>query len=252
MSKITAQVTEHVYDTPTGKFLLIPQGSRRIGQYDSQISFGQKRVLLVWNRIMLPDGKSIVLERQQGADARGCLSAPVVLERGPQLFDERASRFDDRLPSCDFRSEECPVDLSGRALLGNGFRTKVGKTGDYVRILQAALQRVIQLIQCVFGRAGGCIETVPYADFEILEVGLARCGNVQQRFQPRRRRDCEGLNLWPSAAALATCPAPRTADVFDQNRRLQRSRHRFGDEPPDDIGRTSCRVRHDDRDRPAW
>jgi type IV secretion system protein TrbI len=69
--QVTAQVTEHVYDTPTGKFLLIPQGSRLIGQYDSQVSFGQKRVLLIWNRIMLPDGKSIVLERQQGADARG-------------------------------------------------------------------------------------------------------------------------------------------------------------------------------------
>lgn len=69
--QVTAQVTEHVYDTPTGKFLLIPQGSRLIGQYDSQIAFGQKRVLLVWNRIMLPDGKSIVLERQQGADAQG-------------------------------------------------------------------------------------------------------------------------------------------------------------------------------------
>jgi type IV secretion system protein TrbI len=69
--QVTAQVTEHVYDTPTGKFLLIPQGARLIGQYDSQIAFGQKRVLLVWNRIMLPDGKSIVLERQQGADAQG-------------------------------------------------------------------------------------------------------------------------------------------------------------------------------------
>ncbi len=69
--QVTAQITEHVYDTPTGNFLLIPQGSRLIGQYDSQISFGQKRVLLVWNRIMLPDGKSIVLERQQGADAQG-------------------------------------------------------------------------------------------------------------------------------------------------------------------------------------
>jgi type IV secretion system protein VirB10 len=69
--QVTAQVTDHVYDTPTGQFLLIPQGSRLLGQYDSQISFGQKRVLLVWNRIMLPDGKSIVLGRQQGADARG-------------------------------------------------------------------------------------------------------------------------------------------------------------------------------------
>lgn len=69
--QVTAQVTEHVYDTPTGKFLLIPQGSRLIGQYDSQVAFGQKRVLLVWNRIMLPNGKSIILERQQGADAQG-------------------------------------------------------------------------------------------------------------------------------------------------------------------------------------
>lgn len=69
--QVTAQITEHIYDTPTGKFLLVPQGSRLIGQYDSQISFGQKRVLLVWNRLLLPDGRSIVLERQQGADARG-------------------------------------------------------------------------------------------------------------------------------------------------------------------------------------
>jgi type IV secretion system protein VirB10 len=69
--QVTAQVTEHIYDTPSGTFLLIPQGSRLIGQYDSQISFGQKRILLVWNRIILSDGKSIVLERQQGADARG-------------------------------------------------------------------------------------------------------------------------------------------------------------------------------------
>lgn len=68
---ITAQVTEQVYDTPTGKQLLIPQGARLIGQYDSQVAFGQSRVLLVWNRIIMPNGTSIVLERQQGADAEG-------------------------------------------------------------------------------------------------------------------------------------------------------------------------------------
>ena len=68
---VTAQVTSHVYDSPTGSHLLIPQGSRLIGQYDSQIAFGQSRVLLVWNRLILPDGKSIVLERQVGADAQG-------------------------------------------------------------------------------------------------------------------------------------------------------------------------------------
>ncbi|MCO5131449.1 MAG: TrbI/VirB10 family protein [Xanthobacteraceae bacterium] len=68
---ITAQVTEQVYDTPTGKQLLIPQGARLIGQYDSQVAFGQSRVLLVWNRIIMPNGTSIVLERQPGADAQG-------------------------------------------------------------------------------------------------------------------------------------------------------------------------------------
>ncbi|MBB4095676.1 TrbI/VirB10 family protein [Ochrobactrum pecoris] len=69
--QITAQVTEHVYDSPTGSHLLIPQGSRLIGQYDSQIAFGQSRVLLVWNRLIMPDGTSIVLERLQGADPQG-------------------------------------------------------------------------------------------------------------------------------------------------------------------------------------
>lgn len=69
--QITTQVTENVYDTPTGRFLLIPQGARLIGVYDSQVAFGQSRVLLVWTRLLMPNGRSIVLERQQGADAAG-------------------------------------------------------------------------------------------------------------------------------------------------------------------------------------
>jgi type IV secretion system protein VirB10 len=69
--QITAQVTEAVYDSPSGKFLLIPQGAKLIGQYDSSVAFGQSRVLLVWTRIIMPDGNSIVLERQPGADTQG-------------------------------------------------------------------------------------------------------------------------------------------------------------------------------------
>lgn len=69
--QITAQVTENVYDSPTGSLLLIPQGTRIIGQYDDSVSFGQRRVLLVWNRLILPNGRSIVLERLPGADAAG-------------------------------------------------------------------------------------------------------------------------------------------------------------------------------------
>src|SRR3546814_1417186 len=69
--QITAHVTQPVYDSPTGRFLLVPQGTRLIGQYDSGVAFGQRRVLLVWNRLILPNGRSIVLERQPGADAQG-------------------------------------------------------------------------------------------------------------------------------------------------------------------------------------
>jgi type IV secretion system protein VirB10 len=69
--QITAQVTENIYDSPTGRILLVPQGTRIIGQYDNNVQFGQRRVLLVWNRLILPNGRSIVLERQPGADTQG-------------------------------------------------------------------------------------------------------------------------------------------------------------------------------------
>ena len=69
--QILAQVTENVYDSPTGRHLLIPQGSRLVGTYDSQVTFGQSRVLLAWTRLLLPDGRSIVLERLLGADPAG-------------------------------------------------------------------------------------------------------------------------------------------------------------------------------------
>jgi type IV secretion system protein VirB10 len=69
--QITAQVTQNVYDSPTGSLLLIPQGTRIVGEYDNGVSFGQRRVLLVWNRMIFPNGRSIVLERQSGADTSG-------------------------------------------------------------------------------------------------------------------------------------------------------------------------------------
>jgi type IV secretion system protein VirB10 len=69
--QITAQVTQNVYDSPTGRILLIPQGARLIGEYDSDIADGQNRVLLVWERLILPGGHSIALDREPGADASG-------------------------------------------------------------------------------------------------------------------------------------------------------------------------------------
>lgn len=66
-----ANVTEPVYDTVTGKTLLVPQGSRLLGTYDAQVAYGQSRVLLVWTRLIMPDGSSIVLDRLSGTDAKG-------------------------------------------------------------------------------------------------------------------------------------------------------------------------------------
>jgi type IV secretion system protein VirB10 len=69
--QVTAQVTEDVYDSPSGRFLLIPQGARLVGQYDAQVAFGQSRALVVWTRLIMPNGRSIVLEREPAADPQG-------------------------------------------------------------------------------------------------------------------------------------------------------------------------------------
>ena len=67
---IIAQVTQPVYDTVTGQHLLIPQGSRLIGRYQSEVSFGQDRALVTWERIIFTDGSSIIISAP-GADAKG-------------------------------------------------------------------------------------------------------------------------------------------------------------------------------------
>jgi type IV secretory pathway VirB10-like protein len=64
-------VTEPVYDHATGRVVLIPQGSRLIGKYDSQIAYGQERALIAWNRIVMPDGRSINIGAMEGADLSG-------------------------------------------------------------------------------------------------------------------------------------------------------------------------------------
>jgi type IV secretion system protein TrbI len=69
--QVIGQVRENVYDTPTGKYLLIPQGSRLVGVYSSAITYGQTRVLVAWNRIIYPNGNSIDLGQMPGSDVSG-------------------------------------------------------------------------------------------------------------------------------------------------------------------------------------
>lgn len=69
--QVVAQVTEDVFDTVTGHTRLIPQGTRLIGVYDARVSYGQSRALIVWTRLIFPDGRSLDLDRMMGTDAAG-------------------------------------------------------------------------------------------------------------------------------------------------------------------------------------
>jgi type IV secretion system protein VirB10 len=68
---VTAQVTQSVYDTVTGRILLVPQGSRLLGKYDSVVAFGQKRALVIWQRLILPNGSSVRLDNMPASDTSG-------------------------------------------------------------------------------------------------------------------------------------------------------------------------------------
>jgi type IV secretion system protein VirB10 len=68
---VLAQVTQNVRDTATGRTVLIPQGARLVGRYDSDVSYGQRRALLIWERIIFPNGASLDLDKMPGTDSAG-------------------------------------------------------------------------------------------------------------------------------------------------------------------------------------
>lgn len=85
--RVIAQVSAPVFDTVTGAYLLIPQGSRLIGTYDNAVAYGDRRLVLVWNRLILPNGWSINLQNMQGADPTG---AAGLRDRTDNHFDRLA------------------------------------------------------------------------------------------------------------------------------------------------------------------
>lgn len=106
---VIAQVTENIYDSVTGRHLLIPQGSRLVGRYDSLIAFGQERALVVWHRLIMPDGSSIVVENLPATDTAGYAG----------LEDE-----------VDFHTERLAQGIALATLLGVGTELTFGGTGD--------------------------------------------------------------------------------------------------------------------------
>jgi type IV secretion system protein VirB10 len=118
---VIAQVTENVFDTVTGRILLIPQGSRLIGQYDSVVAYGQKRALLVWQRIILPDGSSIQIDNLPAADTAGY------------------SGLQDKV---DFHTWQLLKGVALSTLLGIGTQISIGSDqSDLIRAIRESAQQ---------------------------------------------------------------------------------------------------------------
>ncbi len=117
---ITAQVTQNAYDSVTGRTLLIPQGSRLIGSYDSVVAFGQKRALVVWQRIILPNGSSLRIDNMPASDARG---------------------FAGLADKVDLHTWQLLKGVALSTLLGVGTELSIGGEGDLVRAIRETTQQ---------------------------------------------------------------------------------------------------------------
>ncbi|HEX8936949.1 MAG TPA: TrbI/VirB10 family protein [Sphingomicrobium sp.] len=117
---VLAQVTADVRDSATGRWVLVPQGARLVGNYDSVIAFGQRRALLIWSRIIFPDGSSVELDHMPATDSSGY------------------SGVADRV---DRHSWQLLKGIGLSTLLGVGTQLSLGGSGsDLVRALRQAAQ----------------------------------------------------------------------------------------------------------------
>jgi type IV secretion system protein TrbI len=124
--EIVAQVTDRVYDSVTGDILLIPQGARLIGRSDNRVSYGQSRALIVWQRLILPDGGSIQLDSLPGGDASGFAGLTDSVDR----HEGRLVKGVALTSLLDVGSE---LSLgSGRGSLARALRQSVQQTGSDV------------------------------------------------------------------------------------------------------------------------
>lgn len=78
---VIAMVTQNVFDTVSGRHLLIPQGARLIGRHEGESAYGDRRAFLVWERLILPNGKSLILDGEPGVDAEGAIGVRGQVDR---------------------------------------------------------------------------------------------------------------------------------------------------------------------------
>lgn len=125
--QIMAQVSQNVYDTATGRHVLIPQGSRLVGSYSSDVAYGQQRVLVAWQRIVFPDGKAMDIGSMPGADGAGYAG------------------FNDRVNNHYWRVFSSAFLMSG-VVAGISLSQDNGSTGDRQRASDAMSEALGQVL----------------------------------------------------------------------------------------------------------
>lgn len=116
---VVAQVTQNVYDSATGLILLVPQGARLIGKYDSVVAYGQERALVIWQRLLMPDGSSLRLENMAATDASG------------------QAGLKDRV---DHHTGRLIGGVALASILGVGTELSISGEGELVRVLRQSAQ----------------------------------------------------------------------------------------------------------------
>jgi type IV secretion system protein VirB10 len=116
---VIAQVTENVFDSVAGRHLLVPQGSRLIGKYDNVVAFGQERALVVWQRIIMPDGTSVVIDNLPATDTSG---------------------YAGLAGEVDFHTWKLLQGVALATVLGIGSELAFGSDDDLIRALQQSTQ----------------------------------------------------------------------------------------------------------------
>ncbi len=116
---VVAQVTQSVFDSATGQIMLIPQGARLVGKYDSIVAYGQSRALVIWQRLVMPDGKSLRLDNMPATDPSGYAG----------LSDK-----------VDFHSYQLLKGVAIATLLGVGTELSISGESDLVQAIRESAQ----------------------------------------------------------------------------------------------------------------
>lgn len=157
--RVIAQVTANVYDSVTGQHLLIPQGARLLGSYDSANAYGDQRLLLVWNRLVFPNGWSINLRGMEGADPSG---AAGLRDRTDQHLDRLAGAIGlSAIISVIANEAESEDDEGLGQSIGDAAAQEAARTGGRIVDRELGVRPTLRI------RAGGAVRVLVTRDIQL-------------------------------------------------------------------------------------